>query len=178
MQKSSEFWIQSLELRPHPEGGYYTETYQSPDWISVAGLPARYTAERVCAKAIYFLLPEGQVSTFHRLKCEEIWCYHLGAPLTVSLIEENGTLRHVILGPHVDEGEQLQVLIPHGVWFGARITTQDAYSLISCITAPGFDFEDFELADRRALLTTYPQHQEIIRRLTYSEKERETHRAS
>ncbi len=166
MERSWEYWVQALELCPHPEGGYYKESYRSPDRIGTQGLPVRYTAERDCVAAIYFLLAEEQVSKFHRLKCEEMWFYHHGTSLMLSLIAQNGSLRHITLGPHVDKGEQLQVLIPHGVWFGARPTTQDAYSLISCITAPGFDFDDFELADRRTLLDAYPQHREIILMLT------------
>lgn len=166
MERTAAYWIDKLKLISHPEGGYFAETYQSPDLISKNGLPERYSADRVCAKAIYFLVPDGQVSKFHRLKCEEIWCYHFGTPLTLYIIEKEGTSRQVILGPDIDHDEQFQAIIPHGVWFGAKVNKKDAYTLVSCITAPGFDFEDFELAERQSLIQLYPQHKEIIEMLT------------
>ena len=166
MKKDAAYWIEKLSLISHPEGGYFTETYQSPDLLSTSGLPERYSAERVCAKAIYFLVPDGQVSKFHRLTCEEIWCYHFGAPLTLYIIEKAGKLRHLILGPDPERGEHFQVTVPHDVWFGAKVNKKDEYTLVSCITAPGFDFEDFELAGCESLIQEYPQHKDVIEMLT------------
>lgn len=166
METSSDYWIHTLDLTAHPEGGYFKETYRSPDHIGAAGLPERYQAERPCAAAIYFLLPGDQVSKFHRLKCEELWCHHLGESLTLYLLEASGSLRCVKLGPRLDEGEQPQILIPHSVWFGAKVNKKNSYSLITCFTAPAFDFDDFELAERQSLLQFYPQHRAIIEMLT------------
>lgn len=104
--------------------------------------------------------------TFHRLKCEEIWCYHVGDALTLYIIKQDGVLQRIKLGPNFDDGEHLQVVIPHDVWFGAKVNKKNAYTLISCMTAPGFDFEDFELAEQQALLKEYPQHKEVIETLT------------
>ena len=166
MQKGAAYWIQQLALTAHPEGGYFKETYQSSDRIDKLGLPERYPTERLCSKAIYFLLPGDQVSKFHRLRCDEVWCYHLGDSLTIYSIENDESLQKRVLGPDIDNGEQPQVIIKHGVWFGAKVHNNELYTLVSCITAPGFDFEDFELAERQTLLHIYPQHKEIIEILT------------
>jgi predicted cupin superfamily sugar epimerase len=166
MEHTLTQWIARLGLEPHPEGGYFVETYQSPDVLQKSGLPGRYTADRFSAKLIYFLLPADQVSKFHRLKCEEIWCYHWGASLTLSLIALDGTLQHVHLGPDWENGEHFHASIPHGVWFGAKVNPPGAYALVSCVTVPGFEFADFELADRQQLLQEYPQHAQIIELLT------------
>ena len=112
------------------------------------------------------MLPSDQVSKFHRLKCEEIWCYHFGDALTLYIIEKNGTLQQIKLGRDIDNGEQCQLIIPHGVWFGAKVNQKESYTLVSCITTPGFDFDDFELAERQFLLQEYPQHEDIIQTLT------------
>ena len=166
MEKTIAYWIRSLNLTAHPEGGYFKETYHSPDLINKHGLPDRYLADRACVKAIYFLLPGDQTSSFHRLQCNEIWCYHLGDALTLYVIQRDGTLQQIKLGTHIDNGEQPQVVIPHSVWFGAKVNKKNSYALVSCITAPGFDFEDFELAERQSLLQEYPQHKKIIEMLT------------
>ncbi len=166
MEKTADYWIRKLGLTAHPEGGYFIETYHSPDVIKKHGLPERYFADRACAKAIYFLISGDQASKFHRLECEEIWCYHFGDALTLYIIEKNGDLQHVKLGPNFDNGEQLQVVVPYNVWFGAKVNKKDTYTLVSCITAPGFDFDDFELAERQALIQKYPQHKELIEMLT------------
>jgi len=166
MEKDAEYWINHLGLTPHPEGGYFRETYRSPEMLLPAGLPARYSSVRVCSTAIYFLLKSGQVSKFHRLQSDEIWFYHAGIALTVYLIETDGTLCQILLGTALDKGEQPQVRIKHGVWFGANVNQENAYTLVSCTVAPGFDFDDFELATQGQLLSDYPQHKEIIEMLT------------
>lgn len=154
--------IRQFQLAAHPEGGYYYETYVSPDIIGRAGMPDRYSSERRSAKAIYFLLPSDQVSKFHRIKCEEIWCHHFGEALTLFLIHRDGSVQEIVLGAHIERGELPQIIIPHNVWFGAKVNKKNAYAFLSCITAPGFEFQDFELAERNALLQEYPQHRELI----------------
>ena len=166
MQKDAEYWINHLSLTPHPEGGYFRETYHSPEILPPESLPARYSSARVCSTAIYFLLKSGQVSKFHRLKSDEMWFYHAGSSLTVYVIEPDGTLHKILLGTALDKGEQPQVLIKYGVWFGANVNQENMYTLVSCTVAPGFDFDDFELATQGQLLADYPQHREIIEMLT------------
>ena len=158
--------IRQFQLAAHPEGGYYRETYVSPDIIGRAGLPSRYSSERRGAKAIYFLLPGDQVSKFHRIRCEEIWCFHFGFAMTIFIIHRDGTVQELLLGTEIERGEHPQLIIPHNVWFGAKVNKKNAYAFLSCITAPGFEYEDFELAERNALLQEYPQHRELIISLT------------
>jgi predicted cupin superfamily sugar epimerase len=164
--KDAAFWIERLHLRPHPEGGYFRETYRSTDTLRQASLPSRYSSDHVCATAIYFLLRSGQVSKFHRLCSGELWCYHAGSPLSLYTIAADSTLNTYVLGTHIDNGEALQILIPQGVWFGATVIHEHSYTLVSCLVAPGFEFEDFELATYEQLVRVYPQHQAIINRLT------------
>ncbi|MDY0091297.1 MAG: cupin domain-containing protein [Candidatus Vecturithrix sp.] len=166
MEKTSTQWIEQLGLKPHIEGGYFVETYQSPDTLRTSGFPTHDSAERFRAKGIYFLLLADQKSKLHRLKCEEVWCYHCGTSLTLSIIHRDGKLQQIRLGLQWEQEEQLQVTVPRDVWFGATVNFPGSYTLVSCITVPGFEFADFELADRPALLKDYSQHKEIIEMLT------------
>jgi predicted cupin superfamily sugar epimerase len=166
MENTAEYWIKHLELVPHPEGGCFKETYRSQEIIKQKNLPDRYASDRVCSTAIYFLLKGHQVSKFHRLQSDEIWFYHAGNSLTLYVIDTEGTLHTTLLGTDVDNGEQPQVLIRHGAWFGAKVNQENSYTLLSCTVAPGFDFQDFELATQEQLMTVYPQHKEVIELLT------------
>lgn len=166
MEKNAAYWISRLELIPHPEGGYFRETYRCPEVIEHAHLSNRYSSDRACATAIYFLLNGNQVSKFHRLRSDELWCYHAGSPLTLHVIDPDGPARQFLLGQDIDSDQHPQVLIEHGQWFGAKVIQETSYTLVSCIVTPGFDFEDFELATRDYLLAIYPQHQEIVELLT------------
>lgn len=158
--------IKKLGLTPHPEGGYFKETYRSTEAITAASLPKRFGGDRSLGAAIYFLLKSRDVSCFHRIKADEIWLFHRGSALTLHLLYENGRYQTVSLGLDFDKEERPQVLVPQGVWFGATVDIADSFSLVSCTTFPGFDFDDFELADRRQLLQAYPQHANIINKLT------------
>jgi predicted cupin superfamily sugar epimerase len=166
MQKDAAYWIQHLQLIPHPEGGYFRETYRAPEMLTKESLPARYSADRVFATAIYFLLADQQVSKFHRLQSDELWLYHDGSALTLYVIETDGNLHTMFLGKDVDKGERPQIIIQRGVWFGAKVNQLNSYTLVSCVVAPGFEFADFALASRAQLMAEYPQHSEIISLLT------------
>lgn len=157
--------IAGLNLTRHPEGGWYRETYRSPETISGAALPARFGGDRSCATAIYFLLERGDFSALHRIKSDEIWHFHAGAPLTVHVITPEGEYRGMRLGPDVAAGESFQVVVPAGCWFGARIDGEGEYSLVGCTVAPGFDFQDFEMADPDRLAELFPRHASVIRLL-------------
>ncbi|HBE76944.1 MAG TPA: cupin [Firmicutes bacterium] len=169
---NSQYWIDQLNLIKHPEGGYYRETYRSPEKINIAE-PAIANAvkkERDLASSIYFLLPSDEVSCFHRLKSDELWYYHAGSALTIYIIDANGALNQIGLGLNVVQGELPQVLVPRGSIFGAMVNQTASYTLIGCMVAPGFDFHDFELLERKTLLENYPEHQVIIKRLTSEQK--------
>jgi hypothetical protein len=159
-------WIAVLGLVPHPEGGFYRETYRSPDTLAAAHLPPRYTGPRPCSTAIYFLLERGQVSALHRIKSDELWHFHAGGALVLSIIDPDGRLREPRLGPDPGRGEWLQIVVSAGCWFGAAVAGSDSYTLAGCTVAPGFDFADLELADRATLVARYPEHAALIGRLT------------
>jgi uncharacterized protein len=162
----ADLWIERLGLIPHREGGFYREVYRSADLISRAGLPARFPGARALATSIYYLLRGDQVSFFHRLRSDEIWCFGLGSRLTIAVIRPSGELQEINLGKDFDAGEALQCVVPAGQWFGASVVASDSFSLASCTLSPGFDFEDFELGARDQLLNLYPQHRATILKLT------------
>jgi len=159
-------YIRAFALQPHPEGGYFAETYRSSEKIAGPALPERFTSRRALSTAILFLLESGQVSRFHRIRADEVWHFHAGSPLALYLLEDNGACRRICLGLDIAAGQHPQVLVPHDTWFGAIPMEADSFSLAGCTTAPGFEFSDFELADAAALVADFPRHREIIRRLT------------
>ena len=135
---------EALDLIPHPEGGWFRQTWEA----APAFEPAGYRGERAPATAIYFLLPPGAESCWHRVRSEELWLWHSGGPLTLRLggsgdgPAEEGT---VALGPGLAAGQRPQFVVPRGRWQAARPAGQDEV-LVSCVVSPGFDFADFEAA--------------------------------
>jgi predicted cupin superfamily sugar epimerase len=154
--------IERLRLAPHPEGGYFRETYRAAESVGATALPRRFTGERSISTAIYFLLEAGQCSHLHRIRSDEVWHFYAGDPLDVMEIDGAGELKVTRIGT----GGVYQHVVPAGVWFGAAPAEGGRFALVGCTVAPGFDFADFELADRAALLREYPRHQDWIRRLT------------
>ncbi len=174
---TAAYYIQSLKLQAHPEGGYFAETYRSAEAISQQALPYRFTGARAFATAIYFLLETHQFSALHRIQADEIWHFYAGRPLDITVIEPTtGELTIIRLGPDPGRNEVFQAVVPAGCWFGSKFTADSAtsdldtedpnFSLVGCTVAPGFDFADFELADRSALLAQFPQHRAVIEELT------------
>ncbi len=163
--KTAAYWIERLELQAHPEGGYFSENYRSDEHIQEGSLPERYSSQRTLGTSIYFLLTPESVSNFHRLKSDEIWHYHQGGSAIIHMLGENGILVSKRIGCDIESGDSLQVLIPHGTWFAAEVHSED-YILVGCTVSPGFEFEDFELADRQVLTSAYPDHQTLIARFT------------
>jgi predicted cupin superfamily sugar epimerase len=134
----------ALDLVPHPEGGWYRETWRS----DVSFRPDGYGGERASATAIYFLLAPGEESRWHRVRSAELWLWHSGGPLTLRLggagPEPDETPYDVALGADVESGQQPQVVVPAGAWQAAQLAGDTAV-LASCVVSPGFDFADFEL---------------------------------
>jgi predicted cupin superfamily sugar epimerase len=159
--KTADYWIEKLGLHAHPEGGYFRETYRADEKITTEGLPDRFLGDRSFSTAIYFLLTENNFSSLHRIQSDELWFFHAGSELKVQMITPNGNDRCLTIGP---DGP-FQAVVPAQCWFGAEVKKD--YALVSCTVAPGFDFTDFELADRQTLLTQYPQHRDLIVRLTH-----------
>jgi uncharacterized protein len=160
------YWIEKLGLEAHPEGGHFRETYRSAENISACALPGRFDGERSFSTAIYFLLRQGEVSTFHRIHSDEIWFWHAGGALTLFVIQLDGRLFEHRLGPDPENAESFQWEIPAGAWFAARPLSGVDYVLVSCTVSPGFDFADFELASGSELSTQFPQYRALIAQLS------------
>jgi predicted cupin superfamily sugar epimerase len=149
-----------LGLRPHPEGGYYRETYRAT---------MRTQQGRAASTLIYFLLPAGQVSKLHRIDADESWHLYLGGPLEIYELDEqspNASPCVTTLGTRLDRGERPQHVVPAGRWFGAAPGAGAPYALVGCCVAPGFEFARFELAERAQLHAKFPTARELVTRLT------------
>ena len=155
--------IQQFDLLPHPEGGYYKETYRSSERISRESLPRRFKDGRYYSSAIYFLLEQGNFSAFHRIQSDECWHFYAGDTLLVHMISPEGTASTIQLGnkPHT----VYQHVVPAGYWFASETAPEGSFSFVGCTVAPAFDFADFELAEADVLSEEYPQHATLIRRL-------------
>ena len=168
MKDSIERIIKKLELEPHPEGGYFRETYRSLGEIGQDSLGAAYNGNRNYSTCIYFLLTSDNFSSLHRIKQDEIWHFYGGSPIRLHTISELGHYEDFVIGSDLNGGETPQFVVPGGCWFAAEVTDKDSYSLVGCTVAPGFSFEDFELKTRKELMAMFPQHEEIISKLTHS----------
>lgn len=155
MQDSSTI-IQKLGLLPHPEGGYYLETYRSDTQIEVAG----FEGKRSAATSIYYLLESGDFSAWHRIKSDETWHFYSGDPIKVVEITPQGEHTETLIGNQLAQGQLPQYTVKAGNWFGSRST--GAYSLVGCSVYPGFDFQDFEMADPALLLDQFPGLKPVI----------------
>ena len=131
--------IAELQLEPHPEGGFYRETFRSDLKLPASALPRSYGGARAAVTAILFLLPTGASSARHRVRSDEVWMHHQGDPVRLSIEGRDD----VLLG----EGLAFQATVPGGRWQSAVCLDGPAgYGLVGCVVAPGFDFLDFELA--------------------------------
>jgi uncharacterized protein len=166
MQNYPDYWIEKFELTEHPEGGYFAPAYRSGEQLKRECLPNRFPGDRATVSSIYYLLKKGQFSAFHRLKSVEIWNFYEGSPLVLHVLDEGGNLLLRKLGRNIENGEFPQTVVEPGSWFGAAIDGPGEFCLVGCTVVPGFDYEDFEIADRKELLARYPHHREIIERLT------------
>ncbi len=166
MRPTADYWINHLQLTPHIEGGAFVRTYSADLSIPQQQLPSTFNGARPVATAIYFLLQQNQFSAMHRLAADELWHFYYGDTLVVYEIEPEGRLIQHLLGSTPAHGEHFQCLVKAGSWFGSALKEGGDYSLVGCTVSPGFDFADFELADRQALLKQYPGHSSIINRLT------------
>lgn len=161
MIKDANYYINHLGLDQHPEGGFYKSSFTSSEEINAFG------TKRSLFTNIYFLLGSEDISHFHRLKSDEVWYYHAGSPLLVHVIDEEGNYHEMKVGLDIENGEKPQVIVPKNSIFGSSVIEKGTYSLVGCMVSPGFDFEDFELFTQDELLTDYPKHEKIIKRLAY-----------
>jgi predicted cupin superfamily sugar epimerase len=165
---SAEELIRLLHLQPLPrEGGWYRETYRSSLQLPANVLVPRYPAARSASTAIYYLLTPDTFSALHRLPTEEIFHFYLGDPVEMLQLgptpEDGG--RFFTLGPDLQAGQHVQIVVPAGVWQGSLLRAGGAFALLGTTMTPGFDFADYEAANPDALRTAYPNFAEWIVRL-------------
>jgi hypothetical protein len=159
------YWIEQLHLEPHPEGGYFRQTYRSEVEIAREALPAGFTGGRAASTAIYFLLEGKNFSAFHRLRSDEVWHFYVGEPVVVHVIEPEGNYFRIFLGRDLDSGQVLQAIVRAGCWFASHVADWSSFAVVGCTVAPGFDFDDFEMGKREELRRRFPQHLDVIERL-------------
>ena len=168
-EKTVEYWVKNLGMEAHPEGGYYKQTFLSGENITDSELSVSYDGTRKLYTSIYFLLTDKNISHFHRLKSDELWYFHGGAPLTVHIITEAGEYIQHKLGLNIEKAERPQALVPKNSIFGSSVDSPDSYALVGCMVSPGFEFKDFEMFTQAELLSRYPEHKEIIMKMAYEE---------
>ncbi|MDQ6481985.1 cupin domain-containing protein [Dyadobacter sp. LHD-138] len=165
--KKASYWVEQYNLTAHPEGGFYAETYRSFENIPQKALPEGFGGDRSFATGIYFLLEKHHFSAFHRIKSDEMWHFYQGEALEIFVIYPvSGKLDVIRLGDDPEKGETFQAVVPANTWFASRPASGSKYALVGCTVAPGFDFEDFEMADRETLRASFPQHAKLIEELT------------
>ncbi len=157
--------VQKHQLQPHPEGGFYRETYRSALTIAQEALPAPFKTNFSASTAIYFLLTADNFSALHRIPQDELWHFYAGDPLEIHIIYPNGKYEVLEVGNPLD-GFNPQAMVPANCWFGSRVQSGGQYSFVGCTVAPGFNFSHFEMARANTLQETFPQHRQIISELT------------
>lgn len=165
--KRIEDIIKYLDLLPHPEGGYYKETYRSTGNINVDSLAQNYNGKRSYSTCIYFLLTSTNFSAFHKIKQDEIWHFHEGSPIRLHTISEKGIHQEHCIGTDFSAGQKPQLVVEGNHWFAASVIEENSYALVSCTVSPGFDFSDFILPNRSELAAKFPQHQKVITEYTH-----------
>ncbi|MCF8328293.1 MAG: cupin domain-containing protein [Bacteroidales bacterium] len=157
---SAQYWIDKFQLEPHPEAGYFRQIYRSEYQIPDKNLPDRFDNERSVGTVIYYLLEGDTFSAFHRLKSDEMWFFLGGDSLVIHKLEEPKAQSIKL------DRKTPSTLIPHDVWFAAETESADSFALVSCVVFPGFDYADFELADKQELKKHFPEATELIERLS------------
>src|SRR5215216_3923747 len=157
--------VQQLGLQPHPEGGFYKETYRSELFVAQDCLPNKFNGKRNISTSIYYLLRNGDFSAFHRIKSDETWHHYSGGSLLIHSFDPSGNYQCRILGNDMSNGASFQLMVPAGLWFASEPALGSQFILAGCTVAPGFDFADFELAEKEQLATEFPKYKDLIYRL-------------
>ena len=155
--------ISMLALKPHPEGGHFAETFRA------AALPFELPerGSRSASTAIYYLLETGDFSALHVVSSDEVWHHYLGDAIVLDCFDRAGAHRRTILGPELGAGERPQHVVQAGELQAARVSQgRHGFALCGCTVAPGFDFADFQMPPRAALLEQLPKHGELLSLLT------------
>lgn len=165
---SIEQLIEKLDLKPHPEGGYFKETYRSAGEINQDSLDENINGKRNYSTCIYFLLTSNDFSAFHRINLDEIWHFYDGTAIRLHMISPGGDYSNSLIGNNIVNGEVPQFVVPAGFWFAAEVVLKNSFALTGCTVSPGFSFEDFELPKRKELVELFPNLEEVITKLTHS----------
>ena len=166
---TAEQIIEQLKLVPLAiEGGYFRETYRATLRLPGDALPAKYNGDRSASTAIYYLLTPDTVSAIHVVKSDEVFHFYSGDPVEMLQLWPEGRARVVVIGSDLAAGHEPQLVVPAGVWQGCRLVRGGKWALMGCTVAPGFDYADFTLAARAALISLHPEHAEMIKALTKS----------
>ncbi|MEN9858024.1 MAG: hypothetical protein RIT50_146 [Bacteroidota bacterium] len=158
--------IKRYSLQPHPEGGYYTSTYQASMLLSQQDLPSVFKGDRPVSSAIYYLLEKGDFSSFHRIASDECWHFYSGDPLWIHVLAPDGSYTRTTLGSKEDMTFQYIVLA--GSWFASEPAPGSTFSFVGCTVSPGFHFDEFELATTNFLVSQFPDQASLIARLCRS----------
>lgn len=153
-----------FKLKPHPEGGYFSESYRSAEYISNKELPDRFNGSRNFMTHIFYMLIENDFSKFHKLAADELWHFYEGSQVILHLIDHIGDYKKILLGN--DENSNYCIIVPRGVWFAAEIMNKQSFALVGCTISPGFEYSDIEFGNREILLEHYPEHIYIIKKFT------------
>ena len=159
MNDEARALVATLGLEPHPEGGFFRETFRAPLIVAAP------QGARAASTAIYFLLPAGSFSALHRVRSDEVWHHYDGDPVEIYTLHDDGSHQLARLGRDLSRGERPQVVVPAGVW-QAAVPVGRAFALCGCTVAPGFDFADFEMPVRAQLIATFPEVRELVEQLT------------
>src|ERR1017187_1510311 len=155
---NAEFFIHHLQLKSHPEGGCYRETYRAAGMVAGNALPAGFAGARSFSSSIYYLLEKGDRSVFHKIKSDECWHFYSGQTLLIHMIDAVGHYSSTRLGDDLEAGETFQFVVPANIWFASEPASDSLFCLAGCTVAPGFDFADFEIASKQELLSKFPEH--------------------
>jgi predicted cupin superfamily sugar epimerase len=161
----AQYWINTLGLSPHPEGGFYREVYRADESVYKSALPARFDSKRDFSSAIYYLLKGTEVSCFHRIQQDEVWHFYEGSPVNIYTIGER-RMTCFRLGRNPQKGQLPMLTIKRGTIFAAEVDHSRSYALVGCTVSPGFTYDDFELISRSELSQQFPEHLEIIGKFT------------
>jgi predicted cupin superfamily sugar epimerase len=161
-----ESLIALLSLEPHPEGGFFRESYRSSETIRGEFLPERYVGSRPFSTAIYYLITKDSFSAIHRLNSDEIIHFYLGDPVELLALKADGSGEVFTLGHNLPKGMRVQLVVEKGTWFGMRVANGGEYALLGTTVAPGFEYSDFELGERDTLVSLYPSYEDMIKCLT------------
>jgi len=164
---SAQQIIELFDMKPLPdEGGFYVETYRAKEKIDADSLPPAFDGDRNISTAILYLLTPQTCSRMHRVRSDEIFHFYLGDPVTMLHLKVDGSSAVLTLGHDILDSQQVQITVPANIWQGCLLNEGGKFALLGCTIAPGFEFADYQSANRKELVEKYPDQKELILKLT------------